>query len=801
MPKLTTIQTSFSSGELSPLMKGRTSLAQYANGCSTLQNMVVLPQGGITKRPGTKFIHEVKDSADITCLKPFIVGVGQSYVLEFGDGYIRFYRDGGILLSTAAVANGTFATDLTDWTDGDTGTGASIWNAGVMRLAGGAAGVGIRTQAITYVGTSQHTLTFTSSTNTCSYRIGTTSGGTEITSGTSSLGVNTVTFTPATAGTIYLQFRNANNNNADIDAVSIDTPIYQLASPYTSGQVESVQWAQSKDTMYLAHPDVALRKLRRFGASQWDIVAVDLVDGPYFPKTHDTYGGVGTGFAMDTSANTGSVTVTTTGAVFVSSDVGRKIRYRSSTSNEWSELTITAYTNSTNVTALVEKAIVAHAASTEWRLGAFSESTGYPSCVTFHEQRLVLANSNYQPQTVWFSRAGDIEVFQPDNDAYKDEVDATSAMTYTVSSRDTNDIAWLSSRNVLFLGTKGAVFTAKASSLDEAITPNNISIKPAVLTAAHPVMPIETTNATLFIHQHQRKVMELAYNVQQDNMVAVDLSILADHLGTNRFKQIVRQAEPYNILWGITEVGDLVGLTYLRDQQVVGWHSHIIGGTDVDVKSLAVIPGDEETELWMIVSRTIDGSTKQYVERLHQFLRSDITDEAAVYVDSSITYSGTSTSSFTGLDHLEGVTPTIWSDGYVGTPTGEVTAGALSTQESSALAHFGFPYTVAIQTMPADANSAAGPTNGSLIRGWKSFVRLYRSALIKIGYSSAESDIVETLSDGYIMGGGVELYTGIKELAFQHGAELELATYIEQTQPAPLTILTIGTKLLVDDDR
>lgn len=801
MPKLTHIQNSFSSGELSPLLKGRTSLAQYSNGCEQLENMVVLPQGGITKRPGTKFIHEVKDSADTTVLLPFVVGGDQSYIIELGDGYARFYRDGGILLSTAAITNGTFGSDLSGWTDDDTGTGASTWSSGVMRLNGGAAGVAARTQAVTYVGTAQYTLTFTSSTNTCAYRIGTTSGGTQITSGTASLGTNTISFTPTTAGTIYIQFRNANNNNADVDNVSLSAPIYEINTPYTSTQVAAIQWAQSKDTMYLAHGDIALRKLRRFGASQWDMVEVDLVDGPYYNKTDDTYGGVGTGFTLTPSATTGTITLTASGSVFVSTDVGRAIRYRPTTADQWSEITITGYTSATVVTGSVEKVLAGTTASTEWRLGMFSDTTGHPSCVTFHEQRLVLANTNDRPQTVWFSRSGDIEIFQPDNDSYKDEVDATSAMTYTVASRDSNDIVWLSSRNVLYLGTRGAIFTAKASSLDEAITPNNISIKPAVRTAAHNAMPIETTNATLFIHYHQRKVMELAYNVEQDNMVAVDLTILAEHLGTGKFKQIARQEEPYNILWGITEDGLLRGLTYLRDQQVVGWHNHTIGGADTAVKSVACIPGTNESELWLIVSRTIDGSTKQYVEQLSSFFRDEDDVEDAFFIDSGITYSGTATSSISGVSHLEGESVVALSDGYVGVVADAVSSGSITLQEDASKVHIGLAYDSIIKGMPIDMQGPGGTIQGSLVRAWKSHVRFHRSALARVGYSSADSNIVENFSDSYVMGGAIPLFSGIKEIPYDHGAELEIASYVEQSQPVPMTILIIGTKVVVDDDR
>lgn len=801
MPKLTHIQSSFSSGELSPLMKGRSSLSQYQNGCATLTNMVVMPQGGVTKRPGTEFIHEVKDSSKTTVLLPFIVGSDQSYILEFGHNYIQFYRNGGILLSTAAVSNGTFATDLTGWTDGDTGTGVSSQTAGVMRLNGGASGVAIRTQAVSYVGIAQHTLTFTVASNDCTYRIGTTSGGTELASGTGSVGANSVNFTPTTDGTIYIQFRNANNNDSDIDDVALDTPIYRLYSPYSQTQVEDIQYAQSKDTIYLAHGDVKLRKLRRFGASQWDIVAVDLVDGPYYPKTDDEYGGVGTGIGIATSGTTGTVTITSTADLFVSTDVGRAIRYRINTSSEWAEMIITAYNSPTSVDAEVQKVLSGTTASTEWRLGCFSETTGYPAIVTFHEQRLVLANTADRPQSIWFSRAGDIEVFQPDNDSYKDEVDATSAMFYTIASRETNSVTWLTSRNSLLIGTVGAIFVAKASSLDEALTPDNISIKPAVKNATYKTMPIDTSNATLFINLHQRKLFELSYSVQEDSMTAVDLSILSEHLTEGKFKQAVRQEDPYNILWVLTADGKLRGLTYLRDQQVVGWHNHTLGGTDVVVKSIATIPGSKETELWLIVSRTINGGTKQYVERLSQFFIDDVDDVDAFFLDSGITYSGSATTSISGLDHLEGETIKAYADGYVGVVNDAVTSGAVTLQDSAEKVHLGLSYTLTFKGMPVVMDGPGGSIQGSLVRGWKAFVRLHRSALGRVGYSTADSDIIETFADGYTMGGAIPLYSGIKEIPYNHGAELEIATYIEQDQPTPFTLLTVGTKLVVDDDR
>ena len=96
-------QTSFNAGELSPLLKGRPSLEKFKNGCETLENFIPQIQGPARKRPGTRFVAEVKDSADATRLLPFEYSISQSYVLEFGDLYVRFYLDGGVVESSPGV--------------------------------------------------------------------------------------------------------------------------------------------------------------------------------------------------------------------------------------------------------------------------------------------------------------------------------------------------------------------------------------------------------------------------------------------------------------------------------------------------------------------------------------------------------------------------------------------------------------------------------------------------------------------------------------------------------------------------
>ena len=95
MARVHPIQTNFTRGEISPRLIGQVDLSAYKNSVETLENMTVFPQGGTTRRGGTRFVTEVKDSSAITRLIPFEFNVEQAYVLEFGEQYIRFYKDNG----------------------------------------------------------------------------------------------------------------------------------------------------------------------------------------------------------------------------------------------------------------------------------------------------------------------------------------------------------------------------------------------------------------------------------------------------------------------------------------------------------------------------------------------------------------------------------------------------------------------------------------------------------------------------------------------------------------------------------
>ena len=249
-------------------------------------------------------------------------------------------------------------------------------------------------------------------------------------------------------------------------------------------------------------------------------------------------------------------------------------------------------------------------ATTDFALGSFSSTTGNPSCVTFFEQRLVFAATLSQPQTLFFSKSGDYENM---DDNYHGTVADDYSIIYTIASNQVNAIIFITATRTLIIGTAGGEFAVSGGGTDNAITPTNILIKKQSNNGAANVDALAVGNATIFLQRAKRKLRELAYNFDVDGYVAPDLTILAEHISETGFKQLSYQQEPNKVIWCARNDGQLVGLTYQREQQVIAWHRHIFGGSAV-CESVATVPTDySEYQTWVINKRTINGATKRYV--------------------------------------------------------------------------------------------------------------------------------------------------------------------------------------------
>ena len=233
--------------------------------------------------------------------------------------------------------------------------------------------------------------------------------------------------------------------------------------------------------------------------------------------------------------------------------------------------TITARTNATVAVATVTTAFSNTNAVTDWQLGAFSDTTGHPSSVSFFEQRLVFAATTDQPQTMFFSKSGDYENMTSGTDA-------DNAMVYTLASNQVNAIKSLKATRTLICMTTGGEYAVSSGSAQDAITPTNINIRKQSNYGSAGVDALSIGNATIFLQRAKRKIRELAYNFDTDGYVAPDLTILADHISETGIVQMDYQQEPYSVVWGVRTDGVLTGLTYNRLENVTAWHRHILGG-------------------------------------------------------------------------------------------------------------------------------------------------------------------------------------------------------------------------------
>src|SRR5210317_756119 len=664
----------FTGGELSPRLDGRNDLQKYPTGCKTLENMIIFPHGSAARRSGTQFVAEVKDSTKETRLIPFEFSTTQTYMLEFGNQYIRFYKDNGQILS------------------------------------GGSA--------------------------------------------------------------------------------------YEISSPYLEAELFDIKFAQSADVMYICHPNHAVRKLARTGHTSWTLTEVNFTNGPYLDDNIATTTfvisahTVGTGRTLTASSTTGINNNTG----FQTSDVGRLVRFRDGYGK------ITARTSTTVVTIQVLKDMGSTSSSTNWSLGAFSDTTGHPSCVTFFEQRLVFAATLDNPQTIYFSKSGDYENMDENRGGTVADDDA---IIYTIASNQVNAIRFMTATRTLIIGTAGGEFAVSGGGADVAITPTNILIKKQSNHGAANVDAIPAGNATLFLQRAKRKLRELAYNFDVDGYVSPDLTILSEHISEGGFKQLSYQQEPNQIIWCVRNDGQLVGLTYQREQQVVAWHRHIFGGVfgsgNSVCDSVATIPTDDsEYQTWVIVKRTINGATKRYVEYIHQYDFDETDDTSFNFLDSQLAYDGSAVTNISGLAHLEGQTVSVLADGATH-PDKVVSSGAIVLERAASKVKVGLSYTSLLQTMRIDAGAQNGTSQSKTKRIYEITARLYESIGIEVVPDLANMERIPFRSSANAMNSGVNVFTGDKEIEFRGNYETDGFIFVRQTQPLPLTILSLYPKLQTND--
>lgn len=422
---------------------------------------------------------------------------------------------------------------------------------------------------------------------------------------------------------------------------------------------------------------------------------------------------------------------------------------------------------------------------TSWTIGnyaptadPFTSANNYPSCVTFHEERLVFAASNNDPQKIWATVAGDYEDMTTGTGA-------SDAYVYVISSGQINAIKWLFSAGAMLAGTSNGVFVMRASTLEEAITPTNVSVKRQITYGAKGSLPAMVQEVVMFVERLGKRLLGAQSPSGGSDYVSRDASIRANTITGDGITELAYQGEPDSILWAVRDDGYLVGATIEFNEQVLAWHKHNTGASG-EFENICVLPSDTGDELWAVVKRTVDGGTVRYVELLKPRM-DDLED--MVFMDSALSYDGSPVSSVSGLDHLEGEEVVVLADGAVH-PSKTVASGAITLDYEASVVHVGLGYTSSVKTLPLAEGGIIGTALGMPKRVVALILKLYKSLGISIGPDDDNMTQIPFRTTSDDMDAPPPLFTGDKTVKdFPGGWDTRGEFVIKQTQPLPTTLL------------
>ena len=653
----------FNAGELSPLLYGRSDLDKYKNGCKLLENFIPLPYGPAKRREGTEYIGEILGTervtyGDFSSSDGWVMGTGWAIV-------------GGVATATPTASQMYRPTDCTPGREYLVTYTINSVSAGSVNAFLGGTALTSRTAAGTYIERAIYGSSAYAGFSKSSQFVG------EI-DNFSIREVNPINvliaFEFSTIQAYILEFTEKQIRFYKDGGIILNDEgnPYTLETPYLEDDLASLHVTQSADTMYIAHPSYAPRKLLRYAHNEWVLATITFLGAPtktitgadktdpvkvycpehgladedqvsiwgvegmtqingYFVATDckdsefDLRGINGTGYGAYTgggillkikrpitdATQANPVVITLAKHGFANGDRIRIFNVAGMT-----ELNEVSFTVANRTEDTFELEGIDGTAYTAYTSGGdvcawpelFEEEDHYPSSAEFFEERLIWVATNQKPQTLFGSKSGDYE-----NLGIGAEDD--DAFIYTIAAKGVNPIQWIAAMDKLLIGTKGGEWVMKSSGADEAVTPSNVSIKRESTWGSSNIQALVVNDVILFVQRGGTKIRELVYDfedIRESGYVAPDLTILSEHITEGGITEIRYQQEPYSLVWAVRADGVLLLMVYERTHDVVGWARLTTTGK---FKSVAVITTDTTDEVWVSVEREVEGSNRLYVER------------------------------------------------------------------------------------------------------------------------------------------------------------------------------------------
>ncbi len=729
MPKIQPITTNFTAGEQSPRLRGRVDIDKYNASAQELFNCVVLKQGGVTIRPPTKFIGEIKDSADTARIVPFVYSRTDAYLLELGDQVMRVWKNGAIVESAPSTPYEV----TTPWTDDQLEDIDYSQGADTMLAAHG----DNPTQAVRRYGDARWTVgdaafrpspvaeTGDRGTMTMTIDNGAVGAGRTITAGAAfflaaDVG-RRITWGGGTA--LITAVGSSTSATATVESAFLDLSANGTAGPAPIWLLEGSP--QTTCTPSAASPLGAACNLT-LSAAGWRTDAV--------------------GSIVDIN--------------------GGKVR-------------VTGYTSTTVLAGVIVKELsgTTGAPADAWvlRKPAFNAVDGYPRAVTFYQQRTWLAHTTRYPQSKWGSKTALFFDFTPGTDD-------DSAVYKTVDSDEVNPIEYMHSGRNLVALTLGGEFECRGG-IEKPISQTNEQINLQSRWGCDRVRPEQVGDDLVFM-QRGGKVMRAVRKSEVDGFAAPDISVFSDHLLRKGIRSMAFEQTPESVLWCATGDGKLLAITYNPEQNTIAFCSGEVAGGFVEW--VATLPEGGSDATYLLVRRTIDGQTKRYIEKLDWGNWMD-TQEVRNAHDCRAEFTGPAADTWSGFDHLEGETISVLADDiYIG--EFEVSGGEITLPREAEKVSGGLGYVARIRQQAPEVGTGTGTSQGQAISTHRIQARFFQTVGGSINGTPVDVrqfDVPGTLD------APPPSYSGIKEMVDYGWATGESGITLEQDQPYPWSVLAI----------
>ena len=842
MAKTRFIQSSFVSGELSPLLKGRIDINQYYQAVETAENVVIVPQGGMRRRPGTEFITE--------CVKG-ISKKSPTYTMPNG-GTSSVLNDGDDTTSTSTTTPiGTTDPYVVAKMDLLTDLPMKFIDLRQISLSAGTSNqfkVQYSTDDVTYTDAASVPLLGTNPQNfrllvdqTARYwrlaRIGATDLGsaTVTIAGLSLYEESAILSTPRLVDMsveddrhYLVEFTRDNIAifRSQLVGINIQTTrvadIKPLYSALTSDQIENIRVAQVENVMLIVG-DFAPMRLVNLGAdNDWFLDLIPFTNVPQYDfddalsptPTNEiqvmTLGHTGSGqwkngdrfeidiegvlsksisFAGDSTADEQASTVfniqKNLQEMPVFGETGVAVARTGIR-----QYTITISGESTKDFELFSAYVTEGSANheitfTKTQTGSprkedvWSSTRGYPNSICFYEGRLVIGGTESKTQSIFMSKTGSFFDFDIDDG------DDDEAIFATISSRKLNDIVDVYPGRNLQIFTSGAEFAVTS----KPTTPSSITIQPQTSHGANKVEVQDVDGSTIFVDRHGKSLLSFLYSFNEDAYTSDDRSVLASHLINQPVDMALlagTASDDANWLFIVNTDGTATILNTLRSQDINGFTSW---KTDGDVKSVCVV----DDQLFMTVQRTVNSVAKLFIERWDFTYLMDCSIK-------SVQVAGV----IDGLDHLDGESVKVLTrdgqadanEGYVlssyTVASGEITLDP-SEVYSFTTYEVGLPFVPTIKPMPLNTNIGSGQNQMRLKKIVRMNLRVYESSGINIdGIAVPVREFGEAGTTSPLTGGSIIPKTGIIEDVYDiNGWGREVIPTITCPDPTPMHIQMI----------